>query len=590
MANYSLVINSRFRPFEYQELLAPVLMATQAHQALEEAYGNLDTEAAVWDRRTEGSEKAHSLYTNFSRDLASAAETLSKYGLTPQSRRTMLNMRSRYASDITPIMEAWTKRQADIKAQQEAMLRDPYHAFNRVAADTSLDTYLDNPNIDVLSENASGAVLAAQVRAMAGDIKNYIDNRNIDKLEKLGLPYQYIQKIIHGATADQVLKTMQGDPEAAPFLHSIVETVMKGSGVRDWSSMNGDWVNNPIYKRLENQAMTGLTAAIGTTELKNYTDSFSMQDAINARQHARAVAEQKRRERVAEGERAEKMKMYDISPTSYYSKSEIAAINNKTVKELDSWRKAGYFSYDGKLTERGYKALQYVPSKKTGTRYIGHTSGTQSEVPVYSRGTGNYQFYQWATRHGVTNVKDKATTAKQINKYYQNTRRAVQNGELATGNAKLSAYRQRLYSKEARGVMADNITSALGNDGVIYKAGSLGKNNTISNGEGIKGKKFKELVADTPILYVMNVPTAGQYGQQLIELTNGEKYILPSGILSDYAQTAINNANVKVRNANNIAEVATNLNQANFNLASMLTTTDGADIKPNDGTMLIGLE
>jgi hypothetical protein len=297
MANYSLVIDSKFRPFEYQELLAPVLMATQAHQALEEAYGDLDTEASIWDRRTEGSERAHSLYTNFSKDLDSAAEALSKYGLTPQSRSTMLNMRSRYAKDITPIVEAWTKRQADIKAQQEAMLRDPYHAFNRVAADTSLDTYLDNPNIDVLSENASGAVLAAQVRAMAGDIKNYIDNKNIGKLKKLGLPYQYIQKIIKGATADQVLKTMQGDPEAAPFLHNIVDTVMKGSGVRDWSSMNGDWANNPIYKRLENQAMTGLTAAIGTTELRNYTDNFSLQDQLNARQHDRAVADQERRER-----------------------------------------------------------------------------------------------------------------------------------------------------------------------------------------------------------------------------------------------------------------------------------------------------
>lgn len=358
MANYSLVINSRFRPFEYQELLAPVLMATQAHQALEEAYGDLDTEAAVWDRRTEGSEKAHALYTNFSEDLASAAEALSKYGLTPQSRRTMLGMKRRYASDITPIAEAWTKRQADIKAQQEAMLRDPYHAFNRVAADTSLDTYLDNPNIDVLSENASGAVLAAQVRAMAGDIKNYIDNRNISKLEKLGLPYQYIQKIIHGATADQVLKTMQGDPEAAPFLHNIVETVMKGSGVRDWSSMNGDWVNNPIYKRLESQAMTGLTAAIGTTELKNYTDSFSMQDALNARQHARAK-EPKEPKKLA------------INPLNIYSSRELKANEKKYKDNIKNYSDYFYKDAQGRtrLTVKGlneYRRKIYAPTTTSG--------------------------------------------------------------------------------------------------------------------------------------------------------------------------------------------------------------------------------
>ena len=42
MANYSLVVNSKFRPFEYQELLAPVLMATQAHHELEDKYAELN--------------------------------------------------------------------------------------------------------------------------------------------------------------------------------------------------------------------------------------------------------------------------------------------------------------------------------------------------------------------------------------------------------------------------------------------------------------------------------------------------------------------------------------------------------------------
>lgn len=357
MANYSLVINSRFRPFEYQELLAPVLMATQAHQALEEAYGDLDTEAAVWDRRTEGSERAHSLYTNFSRDLASAAETLSKYGLTPQSRRAMLNMRSRYASDITPIAEAWTKRQADIKAQQEALVRDPTHFFNRMANNISLDEYMDNKSLDVLSDNYSGALLTQQVGQAAANLKQTLMKKG--ELTKLGLPYQYERMLQYGASADEVFAAMSKDPKAIPILTKLVEDVMASSGIRNWSSMNGDWVNNDMYKRAEAYAMQGLYNAIGTTKFDNFTDSFSMQDALNARQHARAVAEQKRRERVAaQQQQAARGADTRLNPLALRSSQEIKA--NK--KEIDKWLKAGYFTKDAngryRMADKGFKEMR----------------------------------------------------------------------------------------------------------------------------------------------------------------------------------------------------------------------------------------
>lgn len=391
MANYSLVINSRFRPFEYQELLAPVLMATQAHQALEEAYGDLDTEAAVWDRRTEGSERAHSLYTNFSRDLASAAEALSKYGLTPQSRRTMLNMRSRYASDITPIAEAWTKRQADIKAQQEALVRDPTHFFNKMANNISLDEYMDNKNLDVLSDNYSGALLTQQVGQAAANLKQTLMKRG--ELTKLGLPYQYERMLQYGASADEVFAAMSKDPKALPILTKLVEDVMASSGIRNWSSMNGDWVNNDMYKRAEAYAMQGLYNAIGTTKFDNFTDSFSMQDALNARQHARAVAEQRRRERVAAQQQQRAGADTRLNPLALRSPQEIEA--NK--KEIDKWLKAGYFTKDAngryRMTHKGFEAMRkeitYAApaTKRDGTLYM-------SGDPMISAYTGPQQLYK----------------------------------------------------------------------------------------------------------------------------------------------------------------------------------------------------
>ena len=49
MPNYGLVINSKFKPFSYQEMLAPVNASTVAHQALENAYNELEVKAGMLD-------------------------------------------------------------------------------------------------------------------------------------------------------------------------------------------------------------------------------------------------------------------------------------------------------------------------------------------------------------------------------------------------------------------------------------------------------------------------------------------------------------------------------------------------------------
>lgn len=49
MASYSLKLDTRFNPFTYAEMLQPVAAATQAHQALEDAYSEMETKASIWE-------------------------------------------------------------------------------------------------------------------------------------------------------------------------------------------------------------------------------------------------------------------------------------------------------------------------------------------------------------------------------------------------------------------------------------------------------------------------------------------------------------------------------------------------------------
>lgn len=322
MPNYGLVVNSRFRPFSYQELLAPTLQATQAHQAVEDAYGELNTSASIWEglANKERDPRTYQRYKNFADALEAQAQELAQNGLNPSSRQAMHNLRARYASDILPIKDAYERRRADIKAQQEVMLKDPTHFFNRNANEISLDEYLTNDKLDVLSDQYSGALLTQQVGQAAQTLKSTLMKKG--NLTKLGLPYQYERMLQYGASAEDVMRAMSRDPEAAPILTKLVDDVMASSGIRNWSSMNGDWENNEMYRRAEAYAMQGLYNAIGTTKMEHFTDSYSMQNALAQKEFDRKVElEREKAKAKAEAE---------------------ANANRLALSSLDLWNTGGY--------------------------------------------------------------------------------------------------------------------------------------------------------------------------------------------------------------------------------------------------------
>lgn len=357
MPNYGLVINSRFRPFSYQEMLAPVQQSTEAHQALENAYEELNTNASIWEglANKESDPITYQRYKNYADALKTQADELAANGLNPTSKQAVSNLRARYASDIIPIKNAYEKRQADIKAQQEALLKDPTHFFDRKANEVSLDEYLTNDKLDVLSDQYSGALLTQQVGQAAQTLKNTLTNKGA--LSKLGLPYQYERMLQYGASADDVLKAMSKDPQAAPILTKLVDDVMAASGIRNWSSMNGDWANNDMYRRAEAYAMQGLYNAIGTSKIDNFTDSYSQNIAL---QENKARLDR-------EGTKTESTS--SIRPIPLRAKQKLSKENEM----LNSYIKKGWISRDEtgylRLTPEGKKAMY---NKKASTGQSGN--------------------------------------------------------------------------------------------------------------------------------------------------------------------------------------------------------------------------
>lgn len=310
-----IVINSKFRPFSYQEMLQPVLMETQAHQALEDAYSELDTKASMWEKLADSAidKDVYNQYKSYADNLRKESDRLAQEGLTPTSRRSMLDMRSRYAQKIHPIEEAYAERQRQARVQQEMMLKDPTHMYRVNANTVGLREFMNNPNYDALSDNYSGALLTKQVGEAAAQLKTALMDRS--KLKGLGLPYQYERMLQYGATPEQAMQAMSKDPNALPILNKIVDDVMESSGIRAWG-------NDELSQRAEAFARQGLYNAIGTKKFENFTDNFSMQDELHKRQFTRQQ----------QALQQQRLNSLAINPLNIYSSREL----NEQEKEYNN--------------------------------------------------------------------------------------------------------------------------------------------------------------------------------------------------------------------------------------------------------------
>ena len=283
-ANY-IVINSKFKPFSYAEMLQPVQMATLAHQEVENEYAELATKANVWDEMAneQTDPYAYKMYKTHSNDLEEQAGQLAREGLTPASRQNMLRMKQRYSSDIVPIEQAYKRRQELIDEQRKLLAQDNTLMFDRNASMLSLDDLIKNPQLTY--QSYSGATLAKQVGTAAQNLaKKMRDNPR--KWESI-LHGQYFETMMRkGYTPEEIILASSNDPNAPKELRDIVENAVASSNIASW----GD---KTLLDRAYEYAGQGLWNAVGETQYQiqsNKAYDYAMQDQLARNKEARARA------------------------------------------------------------------------------------------------------------------------------------------------------------------------------------------------------------------------------------------------------------------------------------------------------------
>lgn len=256
MANYSLVVGSKYSPFTFEELLQPALLATQAHQELENQYAELETKASIWEEMAneQADPYAYSKYKSYSDELRNQAELLAKEGLNPSSRKGILEMKRRYSKDIVPIEQAYTTKQKQAQEQQAALLKDPTLLLSRRASNTSLDDYIKNPSLDYSAY--SGELLRAQVEEIAA---------------QAGLKNNY--------SIQDVVNSINRTSSSSKTLNSIVDNVLASSGIANWNDSEAylnayDYASKGLWKAIqEDKVINGSSSSSPSNTDLNYTNS-----------------------------------------------------------------------------------------------------------------------------------------------------------------------------------------------------------------------------------------------------------------------------------------------------------------------------
>lgn len=267
----NLIINSRFNPYSYDELVRPLEAYTEQYNAMEEKYSDLAAQAEAWKSAVnrEKNPIAYQMYKRYTDHLNDVIADFSR-GMTLNNRRQFVNMKKNYSRDILPIANAADKKTKLNEEQRKLKAADPSLMFQRDADDITLDALIENPYLDY-GNTLSGNDLAKQSSEMYANLKSVLMSKS--NLKGLGLPYQYERETVMGATPEELLAYLSnsaknGNTKAMRLLQSVEDTVYNSSGIEEWG-------NDTQKIQARNYIRRGAYSALGTTKVDNYTDSYS---------------------------------------------------------------------------------------------------------------------------------------------------------------------------------------------------------------------------------------------------------------------------------------------------------------------------
>lgn len=242
-------VTAVYKPFSFQERLAPLQMMKEEYDKVGEAIANYSDDSNAYYNYLDP--KSRAIVDKYNETLGSVADSLSRDGLKSVSRNTLYDLKRMYNNQIAPINKA-AESYASLQEQlRKAKFADPSLLVGKVPTVSDL---MENP--DAIPSMVSGETLYKAGIAAASQIPNL--------------------------TYDQI---MSGN---IPNLEEVINSVASAYGVDDIDSVNG-----------RAQILRGVTAGVSAMakDLETERAKLEIKDEYSKREfNRRAWLEQQDRD------------------------------------------------------------------------------------------------------------------------------------------------------------------------------------------------------------------------------------------------------------------------------------------------------
>lgn len=279
----NIVVNSRFNPFTYEQLIKPLEDYTKAYNEVEEQYANLATQTEAFrDVATrENSPEAYAMFNKYATDLENVTDDFSR-GMTLANRKQLLGLKRRYAKEITPIARADAARQEALKYRRETRARDNSAIFK--VENLSLDDFLHGRTVS--EDYVSGKDILARTSAKAEALGKALFSDPEFKKVLNGQKFQITQQ--NGMTPEMFYAVVN-DQLDNPNISEALRTKLQGFRqiMNDELATVSDW-GEAARQQVLNSVTTGMYAGLAKpiyqfTENGEYINAAQRQSLANER-------------------------------------------------------------------------------------------------------------------------------------------------------------------------------------------------------------------------------------------------------------------------------------------------------------------
>lgn len=377
-----LVIDSKFRPFSFEELIRPLQMYKDSYDKVEDDYSNLATQTEQWKdiaNQTQSPE-AYAMYSKYANDLNNIVEDFSR-GMTMQNRGQLGVIRRRYASEIIPIAKAATRKRELEDEQRKLMLQDPTRIWQRNASEMSIDELLKNPSA-TYGQSYSGQALMAQSSTIAQNLArgmlDYGLGKPIDEYTNT-----FIQR--YGLKPSDIQDYLAGKPTAtSAMLQRIHDQVLHSSGINTWN-------NKEATAKATEFINQGIWSAIGQASVQAM-ENYGTRKALDFQMQKDLMDYQKSLEPPETPETPETPpddSLLPIDPRDLFTPSEQTELD-RSIKEYSKY----FYTKNGRtyLNQAGLDAYNKMVNKTWGV--------SPSGMPIMSKAEHS-DFYKFLNSIGA---------------------------------------------------------------------------------------------------------------------------------------------------------------------------------------------